>query len=532
MRDERTITPNAPADFTPQMGDYKTLQPFRYWCQKVLPLVYDDSLSYYELLCKVVDYLNKTMEDVETLHNNVTSLHTAYEELQSYVNNYFSTLDVQEEINKKLDEMAKSGELLTLFTNYYPIVTPNMYGCVGNGETDDTENFMKAINAVKGKNILLMLSGTYKVSDLVIDDSINIEGNSGTIICNSIKIYKNITDNKHTIIKNTTFDSVNGVVISGGKNIIISGCTILTDTTGIELKREEFQCYECIVENTCIYAKTFGKIGIMINTSDCTINNINMRNFKTAYKGEWQCTVYNLHAWLSKYEYIPGSIFCDVTGGSPHFGELEISGSCIDTYQTAFKLTNNPPTLITNCRTVYSESIWTGDATPTIFNFEYEYPIEYLKLKMFANNFEGFYTKKGRFCNIYIKPLTSGNFINGWSDYPGYSAGDYFHLDTTNLPPDHTETWSQLWRDNVAYLSFEIKGTFEAKQTQLFWNNTYNNNKGMVTHSTAIASTENGEKHIISVFTDVSGVYANIPVAGKLTLNGSLYKIVPWEHTV
>ena len=33
------------------------LAPFRFWCQKVLPLVYDDSLSYNELLCKVVDYL-------------------------------------------------------------------------------------------------------------------------------------------------------------------------------------------------------------------------------------------------------------------------------------------------------------------------------------------------------------------------------------------------------------------------------------------------------------------------------------------
>lgn len=118
MSDERTIKPNAPADFTPQLGDYKTLQPFRYWCQKVLPLVYDDSLSYYELLCKVVDYLNKTMEDVETLHGDVTSLHTAYTELQNYVNNYFSTLDVQEEINNKLDSMAKDGSLTNLIKAY------------------------------------------------------------------------------------------------------------------------------------------------------------------------------------------------------------------------------------------------------------------------------------------------------------------------------------------------------------------------------------------------------------------------------
>lgn len=118
MSDDRTIKPNAPADFTPQLGDYKTLQPFRYWCQKVLPLVYDDSLSYYELLCKVVDYLNKAMEDVETLHGDVTSLHTAYTELQNYVNNYFSTLDVQTEINIKLDIMAKDGSLTNLIKAY------------------------------------------------------------------------------------------------------------------------------------------------------------------------------------------------------------------------------------------------------------------------------------------------------------------------------------------------------------------------------------------------------------------------------
>lgn len=115
----RTITPNAPADFTPIMGNYKTLQPFRYWCQKVLPLVYDDSLSYYELLCKTVDYLNKTMEDVETLHGDVTNLHKAYEQLQGYVNNYFSTLDVQKEINHKLDTMVENGTLSDLLTKAF-----------------------------------------------------------------------------------------------------------------------------------------------------------------------------------------------------------------------------------------------------------------------------------------------------------------------------------------------------------------------------------------------------------------------------
>ena len=111
-----SIRPNEPADFTPTRGVYTELKPFRFWCQKVLPLVYDDSLSYYELLCKVVDYLNKTMEDVDTLHTDVENLHDAYEQLQGYVNDYFDNLDVQEEINNKLDEMVTSGVLVQILS--------------------------------------------------------------------------------------------------------------------------------------------------------------------------------------------------------------------------------------------------------------------------------------------------------------------------------------------------------------------------------------------------------------------------------
>ena len=112
-------------DYTPNMGDYTELRPFRYWCQKVLPLVYDDSLSYMELLCKVVDYLNKTMHDVDTLHTDVVQLHAAYIQLQQYVNAYFENLDVQSEIDNKLDEMAESGALLN-------IVKPSVIDSVNN----------------------------------------------------------------------------------------------------------------------------------------------------------------------------------------------------------------------------------------------------------------------------------------------------------------------------------------------------------------------------------------------------------------
>lgn len=138
----RSITPNDPANFTPTLGVYKDLQPFRAWCQKVLPLVYDDSLSYYELLCKTIDYLNKTMEDVGTLEGDITNLHKAYEQLQDYVNNYFNTLDVQEEINNKLDQMANNGTLNILLQMHARMVLPSNDA---SGKTD-TLNIQKMLN--------------------------------------------------------------------------------------------------------------------------------------------------------------------------------------------------------------------------------------------------------------------------------------------------------------------------------------------------------------------------------------------------
>lgn len=101
------------------------IRPFRFWCHKILPLVYDNSLSYYELLCKVVAYLNKVIESNNNLVVDVDTLRKALRELEDYVEHYFDNLDLQEEVNKKLDEMAESGELAVLLKGLikYEIIT-------------------------------------------------------------------------------------------------------------------------------------------------------------------------------------------------------------------------------------------------------------------------------------------------------------------------------------------------------------------------------------------------------------------------
>ena len=104
------------------MNNFNSMKPFRFWCQKVLPLVYDDSLSYYELLCKVVDYINNIIKNENELNESIISLYNLFEELKKYVDNYFNNLDITDEINKKLDELAEDGTLANLLNAVFKYV--------------------------------------------------------------------------------------------------------------------------------------------------------------------------------------------------------------------------------------------------------------------------------------------------------------------------------------------------------------------------------------------------------------------------
>lgn len=98
----------------------QTSAPFMFWCQKVLPLVYDDSLSYYEVLCKLVTYVNGLRDDVIKLGEDVSELNKLYNELAKLLDEYFNR-GVQDSVNKKLDEMASNGYFDDILAKY---ITP------------------------------------------------------------------------------------------------------------------------------------------------------------------------------------------------------------------------------------------------------------------------------------------------------------------------------------------------------------------------------------------------------------------------
>ena len=103
------------------MKKVETLAPFTKFCVSIgaIPSSYKESLTYEEQLIWLMNYLQNTV--IPTVNNNAEALEEVQRlmvQLQEYVDNYFENLDVQEEINNKLDEMAENGTLEEIITSY------------------------------------------------------------------------------------------------------------------------------------------------------------------------------------------------------------------------------------------------------------------------------------------------------------------------------------------------------------------------------------------------------------------------------
>ena len=94
-----------------------TIPNFKRFCMTIgeLPTSYLETMTYYEMLVWFTEYMKNTI--IPTINNNglaVEELQNKYIELKSYVDNYFTNLDVQQEINNKLDQMVQDGSLQTI----------------------------------------------------------------------------------------------------------------------------------------------------------------------------------------------------------------------------------------------------------------------------------------------------------------------------------------------------------------------------------------------------------------------------------
>lgn len=111
------------------IGDIKH---FRFWCQKVLPLVYDNSLSYYEVLCKVSAKLNELINNVNDIPEYIDAkIEEAFDDdhilelLSQFITKIQSAISANNEgTNVNSSKDYNVGQMLWLNDTLYRVIRP------------------------------------------------------------------------------------------------------------------------------------------------------------------------------------------------------------------------------------------------------------------------------------------------------------------------------------------------------------------------------------------------------------------------
>lgn len=105
--------------------NFTTIDKFKFHCQKILPLVYEDSLSYYETLCKLTATLNEVISNVNKLPEYISIL-ISDDKLKEIMSTLLNQLEAQiaianEETSKTATSPRSVGELVWLNGKLYKI---------------------------------------------------------------------------------------------------------------------------------------------------------------------------------------------------------------------------------------------------------------------------------------------------------------------------------------------------------------------------------------------------------------------------
>lgn len=242
---------------------------FTNYIYKAIPLAFDESMSYYETLLGLLHYLKNVI--IPTVNNNadaVAELQTLYEELRTYVDDYFKGLDVQEEINNKLDEMVEDGTLQEIISSY--LNSRAIFGF------DNVESMKNSTNLIDGSYAETLGfynkndggGALYKIRTITNDDVVNemdiismgdsennliaeLISNKYNVLCYGVT-HDDSNNNNHTIIK---------YVIDKNKRAICNDEITLKNTIVIDNNDVEFN---------------FNKINYVGNTHAILLNNSNI----------------------------------------------------------------------------------------------------------------------------------------------------------------------------------------------------------------------------------------------------------------
>ena len=192
------------------MINIENLKPFPKFCCSIgmIPTSYKVSLTYEEQLLWLCDFLENTV--IPTVNNNgqaVEELQNLFTKLTNYINNYFDNLDVQTEINNKLDEMVEDGTLAN-------IINQEIFGEINSQLATNTNDIsllpLKVTPNVRRLGRFLIPYGNDKLSSDVSQNNYNLQGSCLTSSSTMIML---LINNDDTSCNVKEFNFKNGQVL-------------------------------------------------------------------------------------------------------------------------------------------------------------------------------------------------------------------------------------------------------------------------------------------------------------------------------
>lgn len=227
---------------------------------------------------------NKVIKEWADMQKNFTSLNQAFNDLHDYVHDYFKNLNVQKEIDKKLDEMAKDGSLYEIIRKYTdPIVNEQ------NAKITVLENRMNTFASLPEGST----AGNAELIDIRIPpfgfNNNNAYKTAGDAVRSEVSIVNNSIANyinEHGIIKNHNFYSNKNII--KGYYIDLNGNIHENETSNMIFlrvvpKNTLSLCYYGV--NATLTSNEFGSI-LFCDESKKTLEIKNPYDFKgDHYKG-------------------------------------------------------------------------------------------------------------------------------------------------------------------------------------------------------------------------------------------------------
>lgn len=195
----------------------------RYHVQKVLPAVYDDSLSYYELLGKLMDRTN----ELGVTTNNLSDL---WEKIYQWILGE----GLEEAVGEQLTQWMSDGTLDVIIREQLLLIgqdlqservnvlypPPPFVSVKGDGVTDDTTALQTLLNNFTS---LYFPEGTYVTTGLQLRDNTTIVGKGTIKISGSGYWGMQATQKSNIKISGLKFDGC-GVQTTDGKNVSVKDC--------------------------------------------------------------------------------------------------------------------------------------------------------------------------------------------------------------------------------------------------------------------------------------------------------------------